>query len=481
MNRTAYRFTFSALAVGIMISACGGGGGGGGSSEPAALSGKLLDAAVQGASYSAQPSGLSGKTDSNGTFSYRDGDTVTFKLGDLTLGSVAGGTEVWPDTLAAAANTQNVAVEEVATNLARFLQTLDSDSNPDNGISLPATLPAGFSTSLSFTQTTDDFEKDFSAQTKAANLTPVSVTQARQHLAEQKKAAAANSTTKSVEISFSAVAGDTAINCGSTLTNLGTTNASGVLQDLRFYVGNVSLIRKDGTRVPVTLGANDIWNATIGTDRVTLIDLEDKTGFCGGTTDTNAVVKGTVPAGDYTGVVFSLGVPGSMNHTNQGAGTDVTPDAINNGTHPGMAWSWAAGRKFTKIEVMDAGLASEPAQPTWTAPVFMVHLGSTGCTLDQASSQATADTCVRPNRVDYITLKQFDPATQQIALDVQALLAGNDNTKNGGGAAGCMSGQTDPECPALFTNLGLDNDTGKAKSGLTQTVFKVINKAATAK
>ena len=253
------------------------------------------------------------------------------------------------------------------------------------------------------------------------------------------------------------------------------------MSDLRFYVSNVKLVKADGSTTALVLDANDNFNATKGGDTVTLIDLEDKTGTCVGTTATNSTIKGTVPAGDYVGVKMTLGVPLAMNHTDHTADLSVTPAVINNAVHPGMAWSWAAGRKFTKIEVMDAGLASEPAQPTWTAPVFMVHLGSTGCTLSQASSQDTADTCARPNRVDYITFSQFDPATQQIALDVRALLAGNDATKNGGGAAGCMSGQTDPECPALFTNLGLDNDTGKAKTGLTQTVFKVINKAASAK
>lgn len=272
---------------------------------------------------------------------------------------------------------------------------------------------------------------------------------------------------KSVSIDFAAVAGTTPINCASSLSDLGTTNAQGTLQDLRFYVSNVKLVKRGGGEEALQLAATDDFNATKGSDSVTLIDLEDKTGNCAGTPAMNTSIKGTVPAGDYVGVKMTLGVPFSMNHTDQAADTSVTPAVINNAVNPGMAWSWAGGRKFTKIEVTNSA--------AWTAPTFTVHLGSTGCTgTNPAAGQV--DSCSRPNRLDF-GFASFNPDTQKVAVDVKALLSANDVTVNAGGPGGCMSGATDPECSAIFDALSLDLTTGLTlNSGLNQRLFKVISK-----
>lgn len=274
-------------------------------------------------------------------------------------------------------------------------------------------------------------------------------------------------TTKTVELSFAAMAGSDPITCASSLTGLGTTAASGGLKDLRFYIANVRLVKADGSEAPLTLPPNDDWNATLGSDGVTLIDLEDNTGTCVGTAATNTTLRGAVPTGDYVGVKMTLGVPFALNHTDQGASTSVTPAAINNAVNPGMAWAWAGGRKFAKIEVTDPG---------WTAPTFNVHIGSTGCTgVNPAAGQV--DTCSKPNRLD-LAFGAFDPTTQKIAVDVKALLTGNDVTVNGSGPTGCMSGTTDPECPKVFEALAIDlTGTGQTLgNGSSQTVFRVVAK-----
>ena len=276
-----------------------------------------------------------------------------------------------------------------------------------------------------------------------------------------------------VSVSFVAVAGATPIDCSSNLTGLGTTptpgGATGGLRDLRFYISDVKLVNARGQEVPLSLGADDNFNATVGDHAVTLVDLEDKTGTCvdsNNTEATNTEIKGTVPAGTYTGIRMTLGVPFEINHTDQTADLSQTPAVINNAVNPGMAWSWAGGRKFTKIEVTNS---------TWTSPVFNVHLGSTGCTGTNPAA-GEVDSCARPNRVNF-GFTAFNPATQQVAVDVQALLAGNNVTVNGGGATGCMSGQTDPECPAVFERLGLDLATGTTVGdGSSQQLFKVVSK-----
>ncbi|MCU0774887.1 MAG: metallo-mystery pair system four-Cys motif protein [Ideonella sp.] len=277
---------------------------------------------------------------------------------------------------------------------------------------------------------------------------------------------------QAVEIRFATFAGSTAVDCSTaSIASLGSTSATGRLRDARFYIANVSLVRSDGTEVPLTLPANDDWNATVGTDRVTLVDLENNTGACVGTAATNPSVKGTVPAGNYVGVRMTLGVPFSLNHTNQGAGLDVTPAAVNNAVHPGMAWAWASGRKFAKIELTDV-LATEPAGTPgkWTAPVFNVHLGSVGCTgANPAAGQVSG--CAAANRVA-LSFASFNPATDVVRVDVQSLVAGNDVTANVSGPTGCMSGWSDFECSKVFEALQVGFD-GAAPAGATFTVAKV--------
>lgn len=313
---------------------------------------------------------------------------------------------------------------------------------------------------------------------------------------------AAPSGPQAVAIEFATVAGTSPVSCATaSIPDLGTTDANGRLRDARFYISNVAMIRADGVEVPLTLPANDNWNATIGDDRVTLIDLEDRTGACTvGTADLNPTLRGTVPAGNYVGVTMSLGVPFSMNHTNQGADLTVTPAAINNSAHPGMAWAWQGGRKFAKIELTDV-LAAEPAGTVgkWAASVFNVHLGSTNCKGENPSAGLVSD-CDQRNRAT-VRFAAFNPATQKINVDVRALMAGNDVTVNRSGPTGCMSGLTDFECTGVFTALQIGFDGAAAtnatfngeplviskvgdsgnyglpiNSGAAQTVFKVATK-----
>lgn len=270
-----------------------------------------------------------------------------------------------------------------------------------------------------------------------------------------------------VEVKFLPTVGTTRIDCSTSLTALGTTSATARVKDFRFYVSNVVMVAANGDRVPVTLGENDAWNLTVGDDRVTLIDLEDGTGLCsGGTAELNDTLSGTVPSGNYVGMEATIGVPFALNHSDYSSA--VAPLDVQ-----AMAWSWQSGRKFAKIEVTDP----DGATGSWTAKTFNFHLGSTGCVGNPANGETVA--CSTPNRMS-VTFSSFDPATQQIAVDVAALVAGNDVTVNQAGAAGCMSGGTDPECEAIFERIAIDwksdgSGTGlKATGGADQVVFKAV-------
>jgi len=278
-----------------------------------------------------------------------------------------------------------------------------------------------------------------------------------------------DTTPRQLSLDFAAYAGTTPVKCGTAVAGLGSGAVEAQLKDLRFYVSNVRLVRADGTDVALTLTANDDWNLTKGTDSVTLIDLEDATGSCaGGTTATNPSVKGTVPAGDYVGLKLTLGVPFALNHSDYATATKPLDVGA-------MAWSWQSGRKFAKIEVTDPAGATG----TWTAKTFNVHLGSTGCTGNPASGETVK--CLAPNRSE-VAIAAFNPSTQKLAVDIKALLADTNVTINQAGAAGCMSGGTDPECLNVFKALGVDwkaDGTGSGlplNSGSAQTMIKCIAK-----
>ncbi len=284
-------------------------------------------------------------------------------------------------------------------------------------------------------------------------------------------------TTQAVSIQFAAQANGKDAQCGAVneIANLGSTDKTAEIQDLRFYVSALELVNDKGQAVAVTLDKNT--NQNFG---VALLDFENATGACaGGDAKTNTVITGKIPTGTYTGIKFTLGVPDTvvdtsgnniiLNHSNTTAITAPLDVAA-------MAWSWQGGRKFAKIELKQiGGVTNQKGTPETTDDAivssWVVHIGATGCT----GSDAAGYSCTNPNLAK-VSFGSFDASKQKVVLDVPALLAQSDISVNQNSALGCMSGTTDKECPAVFDTLGLDLLTGKVSTSKTQTVFKVINK-----
>jgi len=111
----------------LLLSGCGGGGGGSSSADerqdPSIRTGTFVDSAVDGARYLTS-SGLEGFTREGGQFNYRDGDTVTFFVGDLELGSLRGSDLV------------SVLSMDEGVKAAQLLQSMDADSVAENGIEI---------------------------------------------------------------------------------------------------------------------------------------------------------------------------------------------------------------------------------------------------------------------------------------------------------------------------------------------------------
>jgi hypothetical protein len=100
---------------------------------PPLLSGTLIDSAVAGVAYDSGSE--KGTTDASGTFHYRAGETVSFKLGGLSLGSAAGKTQLLLRELDGG-STADALPSQRTINRAVLLQTLDDDSDPSNGITI---------------------------------------------------------------------------------------------------------------------------------------------------------------------------------------------------------------------------------------------------------------------------------------------------------------------------------------------------------
>ncbi|MEM9731673.1 MAG: metallo-mystery pair system four-Cys motif protein, partial [Myxococcota bacterium] len=83
---------------------------------------------------------------------------------------------------------------------------------------------------------------------------------------------------------------------------------------------------------------------------------------------------------------------------------------------------------------------------------WRMHLGSTGCDGDPVSGGTTS--CGAPNTVP-AEFENFDLDNNVVYADVAALTEGQDLGTLAPMPPGCMSGPTDPDCTAIFPNLGL--------------------------
>ncbi|MBB3046646.1 pimeloyl-ACP methyl ester carboxylesterase [Litorivivens lipolytica] len=120
------------LGLAVALSACGGGSSSSGGGSPgsgggaSSSSGQFVDGLVKGLSYRRNGGDEVFQTSATGSFTYLTGETLTFFLGKIELGEV--------DPSAAFVSPKDFG--DTATAIAQFLQTLDADSNPENGIQL---------------------------------------------------------------------------------------------------------------------------------------------------------------------------------------------------------------------------------------------------------------------------------------------------------------------------------------------------------
>ena len=141
----------------IVLMACGTGSG-----QPPIRAtpfvGVLVDSPVAGVEFATATQ--SGVTTADGEFRYYPGELVTFSVGGIELGTVAGAPLITPVELTGSADPGTAAAPNAATKVMRFVQSVDADSNVLNGITVSEnTRTMAASLSLDF-QTASDAEVD---------------------------------------------------------------------------------------------------------------------------------------------------------------------------------------------------------------------------------------------------------------------------------------------------------------------------------
>lgn len=152
--------------------------------ESQLLTGKFIDSDVEGLNYSTPT--RDGVTNAAGEFEYLEGEEVTFIVGNILLGSAIGNSIITPIEIA---STSNASLESLEVkNISAFLQTLDSDKTPSNGISISqeaiAFLPEGqIDFSSNIIEALGNFVSDVNQNT-LADLEVVMPEEAAIHLAQ---------------------------------------------------------------------------------------------------------------------------------------------------------------------------------------------------------------------------------------------------------------------------------------------------------
>lgn len=154
---------------------------------------------------------------------------------------------------------------------------------------------------------------------------------------------------QAVKLNFAAEVNGQTFACGRQYPAIGTTRSTITPADFRYYVSEVQLLTADDRAVPVQLDQDGVWQL----ENIALLDFEDASGPCrNGTPAMNTRVRGQVPAGHYTGVRFTLGIPFERNHGDP----TVSPAPLNS---TAMFWNWQGGYKFLKFDTTTSGITPE--------------------------------------------------------------------------------------------------------------------------
>ena len=272
-------------------------------------------------------------------------------------------------------------------------------------------------------------------------------------------------------LAFAALADGAPVGCSTDLSGFGPDHTAHVgINDLRFYVSNLVFRDAAGKPVALTLDDDDFqYNAAEGS--VAMIDLTGNTeGTCSadsvagaeGTARTHLALTGTTRVADVAAVSFDVGVPQALMKATIATNTaEGAPSPLNE-----MYWSWNSGyRHFVFNFAVTDGAGATGAG--------YVHIGSRDCAgADDGKALEDRDACTFVNTPS-VALAAFDLDTDVVGIDLRRLVRDVDFVSpiydpmtfeviGQGPGVECHSSPTQPDCPTIFSGVGLDMPTGQA-------------------
>jgi hypothetical protein len=127
--------------------------------SPALIEGVFVDSPVEGLDYFTETH--VGITDVEGRFVCFEGEMITFMIGDVVLGQCLASDIITPMDFLNEPQQPYDITHPIVTNMCRFLQSLDSDGDPDNGITIsPEVREEMIGRMIDFNQSIEGFEND---------------------------------------------------------------------------------------------------------------------------------------------------------------------------------------------------------------------------------------------------------------------------------------------------------------------------------
>ncbi len=184
--------TLGALALLLITTGCGSSGSDGSTTQ----TGVFLDSPVSGLGYSTDTQ--QGMTGTGGAFSYKNGERVHFYIGDMELCDVEAMPVITPIDCVPEAEDET---HPMVTNMLVFLQALDFDNDPENGIDITPLMHQEarnlqLDQQLDFDRDPNEFRENYDFHNYLEMLTiqnafqyhgdrlPPEIEQARQHMQE---------------------------------------------------------------------------------------------------------------------------------------------------------------------------------------------------------------------------------------------------------------------------------------------------------
>jgi hypothetical protein len=182
------------------------------------------------------------------------------------------------------------------------------------------------------------------------------------------------------------------------------------------YVSNIELTKSDGSKLKLTDAPISIRAAVTGdTSAATPLSITDRILFYQHWRGDNSKTIPSIPAGQYTGISFTVGLLNPINQIDASEVLRLAPQhplALVSAQPARNWWSWNTGYIFAKIE----GLCDTTAAGTGTPNTrFFYHIGATGFT---APISITRNFEVKGNQTTTLPLI-FDYAKVMAGLDLR--------------------------------------------------------------